>query len=194
MATNTATAPVTNLTAAQLVPMGRGIQSSAVMINKFSANAADKTAIGTFVGTINNVIAVMELGWNDVIHNITFAGDALDTNGTPTLTLDVGVGHINRILGISSLVVDSATVYGSALTTGQAAVAYPGACIMTSRDVTQVGSGSGNVFGSGATVLNDSGLTVIPEGSIPVLILKAHAAAATAASAPKVAIKVDFTR
>ncbi len=180
MATTTQTALITNILAQPSTFLAAGTQEARVVKSVYTAaTTAEKTVVGTFSGTINNVLAVMPLNWKEQIRSIQLTCDDMDTNGTPTLTLDIGVGHIDRNTG--TVTVDAATVYASAATTAQSAA------VRVEMDARAADTAAD------ATVLTDSGLTVIPASSIPVLIFKAHAAAATAVAAPKFKVEVTST-
>jgi hypothetical protein len=197
MATTTQSQILTNLLAQPSTILGRASFGTDVLIRKYSANSADRTAIGTWSGTINDLFIVLPLDWFDCIHSIKLFNDAMDTNGSPTLTLDLGVGYITPAANDGStaatLTTSNATIYAAASTALQAASATGGAEIMT-RTITDLGLGAGVTAQTPNRVLDDAGLTTAPMGSMPVLIMKAHAAAATAASAPKFALLVAFTR
>ncbi len=93
--------------------IGRGLHASTEMVIKVSQLVAT-----TSIDETADVVLFTELPWNALVHSITLYNDDLDSNGTPTLAVDVGLYKMTKDGTVTELDVDA---YAAAITTLQAA-------------------------------------------------------------------------
>lgn len=166
-ATTVQNARVSGLIAQPQTIIGRGRHASTVHSIDVSQLAAT-----TSIDEVADIILFCELPWQAHIQSIKIFNDDLDSHGTPTLEVDVG---LYKMLKDGTVTVLDADAYASAITTLQAANKV-GVEIAFESGVKDIDSTD-----SAKRVFEDAGLTAEPEGFC-LLGVTVTGAAATAAA------------
>lgn len=158
--------------------IGRGMHASDVKVIKVSQLVAT-----TSIDETADVVVFTELPWNALVHRITIFNDDLDSHGTPTLAVDVGLFKMTKAGTITVLDADA---YASAITTLQAANTL-GVNVCFESTVKDI-----DVTDLNKRVFEDAGLTAEPTDGFCLLGMTVTTVAATAA-AGDVMIIVEYT-
>ncbi len=132
------------------------------------------TVATTEIDEIGDIILVTELPWQATLRSIRLVNTDMDTNGTPTAAMDVGLYKMTKAGTVTVLDADA---YASAITAFQASnVATGGVEVLFESGVKLL-----TLAGTQKKVFEDAGLTAEPQDGYVVLGLTMTAAAATAA-------------
>lgn len=124
-------------------------------------------------------VELLDLPPNAVVRKITLYNDDLDSDGTPTLTADVGLYTVDEN---DLVVVADIDAYASAITTLQAVNTAGVEVQFEARDIDKIEK----------RVFEDAGLSAVPEDGLLRLVLTILAGAATAA-AGTLSFNVQYT-
>jgi hypothetical protein len=178
MALNITATPVSNLTAQpQIIANASSVIGASEHVVYFNVPVATGNL------AVNSLFYVLPLAWTARLTSISLGNDViLDSNGSPTLALDLGVYQMNYD---GSFTVEAGTIYGSAIAFGSAAN-LSGTELIGNRAFTKIGN----------EVWQDAGLSSPPSGNLlepvtAVFVIKIHTAAATAA-AGNISVKIKY--
>jgi hypothetical protein len=164
-AATTQNARVSGLIATPQTVIGRGMHASLEHIIKVSHAVAT-----TEIDDVGDIILLTELPWHAFVHSIQIFNDDLDSHGTPTNAVDVGLYKMTKDGTVTVLDADA---YASAVTTLQAA----------NKTGVEVAFESGvkdiDVTDLNKRVFEDAGLTAEPGDGFCVLGLTVTAVSAT---------------
>jgi hypothetical protein len=127
----------------------------------------------------NDIILLCHLPWEAKVHSIVLFNDDLDSNGTPTLTANVGLYKMTQAGTVTVLDIDA---YASVVTTLQAANTAGVELAFEDRNITKMEQ----------TVILDAGLTSKPDNGFAILAITIGTVAATAA-AGDISYVVEYT-
>lgn len=162
--TNVTSTRLSNMTAAQPIMNPKGNECSPVVVK-------DVVAVGTANLAANSYIYLCMLPLEAKVHDIKLLNDVLDSNGSPTLTVDVGVSVMDKNGNVATASKDA--VYASNVTIGATVNTVSSNLAFSARNSSAIMS----------TVATDLGDAVVPnDGTKAILTVKVHTAAATAAA------------
>lgn len=172
-------AAVSDTTAQPATIQGRGLAGCPAKVIKVTGLVAT-----TSTDDIGDIVLLTPIPWNAKIHSIRLFNAAMDTNGSPLLTVDVGVYTIDRNGTVAEAVASTSRVaYATDSTALRAASTTGTEVAFITRGIDKINN----------TVLDDAGLTAVPIGKQAVLALYVTAVAATGVSSAKLTVMVAYT-